>query len=129
MPTELLIRPTPGKPGLYRAYLGNDLIVTSKQPFFDGARALLRLGYPPDLLITMRHEGSAHPSFVPMPLSEASGLTVVENARKGPVITRYEPYPLKEERRAEKLTARNSPSERQGGTVQPGQAGLAASVR
>jgi hypothetical protein len=46
-------------PGLFDARLGDRLLVhASRQPFLDGCRALLELGYPGDAIAVMRHAGS-----------------------------------------------------------------------
>ena len=41
----------------FDAYLNGELILTSRQPWYDAARELLRRGYPGDTLLTMRHAG------------------------------------------------------------------------
>ena len=50
---------SPAGPGKCRAYLG-DLAITrpTRQPMFDGARALLTLGYDPMTVVRARHTGS-----------------------------------------------------------------------
>jgi hypothetical protein len=48
----------PSGPGKYRAMLGSLAITKqTRQPLFDGARALLALGYDPAGMITARHAG------------------------------------------------------------------------
>ncbi|WP_336486483.1 hypothetical protein [Methylobacterium nigriterrae] len=111
---ELTVRPNPRGYGQPSVYLGGTFLCTVRQPFFDGARELLRRGYSPDTLLTMRHQGSAHRSFVPIPIGQAAKLTVVENDTDGLRVTRYEPYPLKTERKREKLSVRRTNSEPEG---------------
>jgi hypothetical protein len=46
-------------PGKYDAYLGTRLLVSgSRQPFLDGCRELLRLGFDPGAIVTMKRIGS-----------------------------------------------------------------------
>jgi hypothetical protein len=59
----LVIKPS-GKPGRFLGYLGDELIITSRQPFLDGARALLARGYAPATPHNMRHANSGVLSFV-----------------------------------------------------------------
>jgi hypothetical protein len=48
--------------------LGDLHVITSRQPLYDGVRALLDLGYPEDTPVTIRHEGKGYDSFVPQKL-------------------------------------------------------------
>ena len=89
---EILINPVPGKPGMYQAHYDDVLLCTSRIPFYDGARELLKLGYPPGTLLNMRHRGKAYPSFVPTSLAKAAKLTVRENDEDGLRVRLYEPY-------------------------------------
>lgn len=66
---------------------------------------LLRLGYDADLLLTMRHQGSAYPSFVPVPIGQAAKLSVVENAQVGPKLVKHKANPFAAARRQEKVAA------------------------
>jgi hypothetical protein len=97
---EIIVHVT-DKHGVYRAYLGSTLLCTTRQPFFDGARALLRLGYNPDEALNMRHQGSARPSFKPTTIGKAAKLTIVENEAEGPKLVKHEANPFAEARRAE----------------------------
>jgi hypothetical protein len=47
-------RPAP-KAGLFSGYVGRELIVRSRQPFLDGARALLAPRYDQSTPYNMRH--------------------------------------------------------------------------
>jgi hypothetical protein len=74
---RLALRPD-GRQGQFAAYLGDELVCTSRQPFLDGARELVRRGYDPTLLLTTRHEGKGYDNFIPRPIGELAGLTVSE---------------------------------------------------
>jgi hypothetical protein len=102
---ELIIRPNPRGYGPYRVFLGQTLLCTTRQPLYDGARELLRRGYEADTVLNMRHEGSAHPSFVPTTVGHAAKLTVVENEAEGPKLVKHKANPLAEARRQEKVAA------------------------
>jgi hypothetical protein len=65
--------------GWFDAYLGADLICTSRQPLLDGARELLRLGHDPTLLLTTRHDGKGYDHFIPRPIGDLAALTVDEH--------------------------------------------------
>jgi hypothetical protein len=62
----------------YVADVNGEYLTTSRQPFFDGARALLAKGEDPETLVTMRHAGAQHDSFVPMRIGDAAKLGVSE---------------------------------------------------
>jgi hypothetical protein len=49
---------------------GELLVAGTRQPLVDGARELLARGFEPTAPLTMRHEGSAHDSFQPMPIGQ-----------------------------------------------------------
>jgi hypothetical protein len=53
----LVIDPAP-KVDLFSGYVGGELIVRIRQPFLDGARALLARGYDPSTPYNMRHANS-----------------------------------------------------------------------
>ncbi|WP_336492634.1 hypothetical protein [Methylobacterium nigriterrae] len=114
---ELTVRPNPRGYGPYRVYPGQTLLCTVRQPFYDGARELLRRGYSPDAFLTMRHEGSAHRSFVPIPIGQAAKLTVVENDADGLRVRVYEPRPIKANQEKKGLSSRSINSKPEGGTV------------
>jgi hypothetical protein len=71
----LVIKPAP-KPERFLGYIGDELIVTSRQPFLDGARALLARGYDPATPYDMRHANSDVLSFVTTTIGHAAGLSV-----------------------------------------------------
>ncbi|TXM64588.1 hypothetical protein FV226_26300 [Methylobacterium sp. WL12] len=104
MSIEIIIIPSPSHKRRYDAYLGTTLLCTSRIPFYDGARELLKLGYPPEALVNMRHRGKAYPSFVPIELAQAAKLTVRENDEDGLRVRLYEPYQPRE-RNWEQATA------------------------
>jgi len=103
---EISIECSTSKPGVYQAYLGDTLLCTSRLPFFDGAREILKLGYPAETLVNMRHRGKVYPSFVPITLGKAAKLTVIENDTEGPKLASYQANPFSEARReGEAVTA------------------------
>lgn len=75
---ELTIRPAK-RAGIYQAHLGGHLVCATRQPFYDSARVLLRAGYHPWLLLSMRHEGSSRRSLTST-IGAAATLTVRESA-------------------------------------------------
>jgi hypothetical protein len=56
----LVVTPYPSSAGKFKARLEGQkqILRASKQPFLDGARALLEQGYDPDNILVMRHAGS-----------------------------------------------------------------------
>ena len=72
---ELVIDPA-GKAGLFAGRVGNETIVRSRQPFFDGARVLLARGYDPARPYNMRHANSDVLSFLTTTIGRAAGLSV-----------------------------------------------------
>ena len=71
----LVIKPS-GRAGRFFGHIDDDLIVTSRQPFLDGARALLARGYDPATPYNMRHTNSDALSFVTTTIGRAAGLSV-----------------------------------------------------
>jgi hypothetical protein len=68
---RLIVIVLPSKPGRFSARLEStcEVIVTnSKQPLLDGARELLAAGFNLRTPLTMRHDGSSHDSFEPLPI-------------------------------------------------------------
>lgn len=57
------------------------VVAKSARPFEDGAAALLARGIPGEQLVTMRHQGAAHDSFVPVALSAPAGAAKRRAAR------------------------------------------------
>ena len=94
---EISIESSTIKPGVYQAYLGDTLLCTSRLPFFDGAREMLKLGYPAETSVNMRHRGKAYPSFVPTTLGKAAKLTVIETPTLGPVLKPFRETPFSEQ--------------------------------
>jgi len=92
---EIIVHTTT-KPNVYEAYLGDTLLCTSRLPFFDGARVMLKLGYLSETMVNMCHKGKAYPSFVSISLAKAAKLTVRENDEDGLRVRLYEPFPLRE---------------------------------
>ncbi|GJE46833.1 hypothetical protein [Methylobacterium soli] len=114
---EIIVRPNPRGYGPFSVYLGETLACRTEQPFFAGARALLKLGYSPDAVYLMRHQGSAHVSFVPTTLGKAAKLTAYENDMDGLRVRAYEPRPPKANRKREGLSSHKIDSKPEGGTV------------
>jgi hypothetical protein len=73
----LVIDPAP-KVGLFLGYVGGELIVRSRQPFLDGARALLARGYDPSTPCNMRHANLVTLCFVATTIGHAAGLRVAD---------------------------------------------------
>jgi hypothetical protein len=73
----LVIKPS-GRAGRFLGYVDDELIVTSRQPFLDGARALLARGYDPATPYNMRHVNSDVLSFVMTTIGHSAGLSVSE---------------------------------------------------
>lgn len=59
---------------------GAVLVVRTRTPFLDGARALLARGHDPAARITLRIAGSRHDSFEPVPLETVARFRVTEDA-------------------------------------------------
>jgi hypothetical protein len=76
----MVIDPAP-KAGLFSGYIGGELIVRSRQPLLDGARALLARGYNASTPYDMRHANSDTLSFVTTTIERAAGLDVREDSR------------------------------------------------
>jgi hypothetical protein len=79
--------------GRYQARLASDgtlLVVSRKQPFFDGARRLLELGYAPDTVLVMMYANSDI-ECLRAPLGAAAALTVAEGDRDPPRFRRWKP--------------------------------------
>jgi hypothetical protein len=93
---EIVVHTTK-KTGVYQAYLGDTLLCASRQPFFDGAREMLKLGYPAETPVNMRHGGRAYPSFLPTTLGNAARLAVIESPTLGPVLKPFRETPFSEQ--------------------------------
>lgn len=80
-------------PGKFVASLDGAFVCQSKTPLLDGARELLKRGVSPDALLTMRHSGADHDSFVPQPVAEWAKWAVSETERDGLRRYRWAPRP------------------------------------
>ncbi len=78
----------------YEARLNGVLIVTSHRPLFDGARALQKLGYGDDALLTIRHVGAGHDSFDPTPIGRLAALSTTESGNVSLRRTKWVPNPM-----------------------------------
>jgi hypothetical protein len=77
-------------PGKFDALLGDRLLVDgTRQPFLDGARSLLELGFDPDAMVLMRHQGSTVDSLRAK-IAIAAALTVDEAGT--PRFKRWKPF-------------------------------------
>jgi len=85
-------KPHPKRPGVFVASFEGKTLCISRTPLADGARILLRMGFPPAMLVTMRHWGANHDSFVPETLANWAARAYVETAN-GPKIIAWEPFP------------------------------------
>jgi hypothetical protein len=70
-----------------------DFVVNSHRPLVDGARVLLARGFDPATPLTMRHEGSAHDSFQPLPIGKWAGWTFSEGERRTLGAIPWKPFP------------------------------------
>ena len=68
------------------------LLGNFSQPLYEGARALLALGYPPDQLMTTRWAGKNYDNFQPRPIGLLAKWTVTEGDRMQ--LRRWAPYPV-----------------------------------
>lgn len=76
----------------FDAYVGSELIVTSRRPWFDGARVLLKRGHDPDTLLTIRHDGKDYDSFAARPIGELAKWTIKERDRGGLCRERFQSW-------------------------------------
>jgi hypothetical protein len=97
---EIILRPHLERGGYHTdrfdSYLGDQLICTSRSGWHDPARALLALGYPPQTMLLIQHDGAADdPTIVPQAIGELAKWTYTETdlgLRK----IGWRPYPGKE---------------------------------
>jgi hypothetical protein len=90
---ELELIPVKARPGHYAAHAdGRCIGKASKQPLFDGARALLAEGVPPEVAITTRHAGSTNVA-TRSAVGEASRWTNEESDTRGLRLRRWRPHP------------------------------------
>ena len=110
----LILRPHRERGGYhldrFRAYLDGAHIITSRQPLYDGARELLKLGHSPDTLLTIRHVGKDHDSFVPQPIGWLALWTIADRDKDGLKRERWR-YPPTPQQRA--LTPEKAPRTRE----------------
>jgi hypothetical protein len=92
----LVIKPS-GKAGRFLGYISDELIVTSRQPFLDGARALFARGHDPSTPYNMRHASSDVLSFVTTTIGHAAELSVVD-AAQGTRFRKFVPSNVSDER-------------------------------
>jgi hypothetical protein len=76
---------------------GQVVVERSTQPFLDGARRLIKLGYDPKVTLVMRHAGS-DVDALRATIGAAARLTVNEG-EDAPRFVRWEPSPHAQERR------------------------------
>ena len=77
----------------FDAYLDGKLILTSRQPWYDGARELLRRGYPGDTLLTIRHAGKDCDNSVPLEIGYLAQWSISDSDRGGLKRIRWQPMP------------------------------------
>jgi hypothetical protein len=87
---EIVVLARPG--GTFEARWQDRILCRSRQPFLDGARALLALGLPPETVLVMRHAGS-DTEALRSTIGAASRLTVQENDKTGPALRRWNAFP------------------------------------
>lgn len=78
----------PDREEIFDAFADGRHLCRSKQPFLDGCRALLKLDYPPDAPVQMRHVGSDTISLRST-LAAAAALSVVERTGRRPGFQKY----------------------------------------
>ncbi len=80
-------------PGRFTARLEDGTSVcVSHQPLVDGARVLLKQGFEPQILLTLRHEGQAYDSFVPRSIEAWAQDSYSESDRGGLRREKWRPY-------------------------------------
>ena len=68
---------------MFVAHIEGEVVCVSKQPRLDGARALLKRGYPAETLLTTRAHDRGYDSFVVAPIGELAKWTITERDRTG----------------------------------------------
>ena len=77
----------------FDVYLDGEFVVTSSQPFYDGARVLRSLGYADDTLLTMRHHNKLYDSFKPMAIGWLAQWTMSDSPKTGLARRKWQPMP------------------------------------
>jgi hypothetical protein len=85
---------------------GSVVLERSPQPFFAGARALLALGVDPETLVTMRHAGEIHDSFIPITVRAAAAMMVSDGDFGSLEIRKWTEHPEKARRDLAKAHSR-----------------------
>jgi hypothetical protein len=78
----------------FDAYLGDQLICTSRSGWHTPARELLRRGYSPDTLLYVQHHGKSHdPPIVPKSIGDLAKWYISEEDAGGLRRRRWQPKP------------------------------------
>jgi hypothetical protein len=85
----------------FDVYVDGELILTSRQPWHDGARELLRRGYPGNTLLTIRHAGKNCDNSVPLEIGYLAQWSISDSDRGGLKRIRWEPMPEDLKRRGQ----------------------------
>jgi hypothetical protein len=83
----MIVAETDDRRGRYDAHVDGHRLVTSTQPFLDGARALIEQGYDPARLLVMQRPGREQVDLR-APLAVAAGLDVRSTPGGKPVFRR-----------------------------------------
>lgn len=78
--------------GMFEGLVNGTVIVRSRQPIYDGARALLKLGHDPEELLRVRREGRDSDVIDPAPIGGLAKWTVSETDKGGMRLRLWEPY-------------------------------------
>jgi hypothetical protein len=87
---RLIVEPAK-TPGRFVGLLLGEVIARSDQPLVDAARVLLARGFDPATPLTMRHQGSVHDSFKPLPIGAWAGWTYTERDKGGVTMAAWMP--------------------------------------
>ena len=77
----------------FDACLNGELILTSRQPWYDAARELIRRGYPGDTVITIRHADQDDDRVVPLEIGDLAQWSISDSDRSGLKRIRWRPLP------------------------------------
>jgi hypothetical protein len=79
----------------FDTYLNGELVCTSRSGWHDPARKLIQLGYPPETLLHVQHEGRPlDPPIKPRPIGELAKWIIKERDRGGLHRERFQPFPV-----------------------------------